>query len=31
MVNDAIYHRNSAGIPEGFYLHDTIPPKAKKA
>ena len=30
MVNDATYKKNSKGIPEGFFLMDTIPPKEKK-
>jgi len=30
MVNDSTYKRNSFGIPAGFYLLSTIPPKEKK-
>jgi len=30
MVNDAVYKRDSKGIPSGFVLLDSIPPKAKK-
>ncbi len=30
MVNDSTYKKNSKGIPEGFFLLDTIPPKEKK-
>ena len=29
MVNDTTYKRNSAGLPFGFYLISSIPPKAK--
>ena len=29
MVNDSTYKRNSAGLPYGFYLLDSIPPKSK--
>jgi predicted chitinase len=31
MVNDSTYKRDAKGIPTGFFLLDTIPPKAKKA
>jgi predicted chitinase len=31
MVNDSTYKRDAKGIPAGFFLLDTIPPKAKKA
>jgi hypothetical protein len=31
MVNDSVYKRDSNGIPSGFILLDSIPPKAKKA
>lgn len=30
MVNDSTYKRDAKGIPAGFFLLDTIPPKAKK-
>lgn len=30
MVNDSTYKRDAKGIPSGFYLVDTIPPKDKK-
>ena len=30
MVNDSVYKRDAKGIPSGFILLDTIPPKAKK-
>jgi hypothetical protein len=30
MVNDSVYKRDSKGIPSGFILLDTIPPKAKR-
>ena len=29
MVNDKTYKRNAAGLPHGFYLLNTIPPKSK--
>ena len=29
MVNDTTYARNSKGIPHGFYLINSIPPKSK--
>jgi predicted chitinase len=29
MVNDSTYKRNEKGIPYGFYLIDSIPPKGK--
>jgi len=30
MVNDSTYKRDAKGMPSGFFLLDTIPPKAKK-
>lgn len=30
MVNDSTYKRDAKGAPAGFFLLDTIPPKAKK-
>jgi predicted chitinase len=30
MVNDSTYKRDAKGIPAGYYLVDTIPPKNKK-
>jgi len=29
MVNDKVYNRNSNGIPNGFYLVNSIPPSSK--
>jgi hypothetical protein len=29
MVNDSVYKRNAAGIPSGFFLINSIPPKSK--
>lgn len=31
MVNDSTYKRDAKGFPAGFFLLDTIPPKAKKS
>jgi hypothetical protein len=30
MVNDSTYKRNSAGLPAGYFLVDSIPPKNKR-
>lgn len=30
MVNDSVYKRDAKGVPSGFILLDSIPPKAKK-